>query len=224
MKLILASGSERRRELLSWLGLPFEARESGFEEQGIAADDVHILVGTLALAKAETIVDQVKQEAFPLAKLEKEVDPLRIEPIYVLGADTVVYLEGEVMGKPKDLDHAREILTKLRGKMHKVFTGVALVEALTGKQKTVTEESSVKFRDYSDVELENYLASSEPLGKAGAYMIQGLGKNLAQEVKGSMTNVIGLPLVRVVELLAEFGVKTAVDVGKTIERKTGYLS
>lgn len=225
MKLILASASERRKELLSWLGLTFEVRESGFDEEGISADDARMLPAALALAKAETVADWAKTEALPsVMQMEKEVGPQRLDPVYVLGADTVVYCEGEVLGKPRDLDHAREILKKLRGKMHLVYSGVAVVDALTGKQKVVTEESSVTFRDFSDEELEWYIQTSEPLGKAGAYMVQGEGQKLVGSIVGSMTNVIGLPLLRVVDLLNDFGVKVEVDVMKTIEKKTGFTS
>lgn len=225
MKLILASGSERRKELLSWLGLTFEVRESGFDETGIGADDVRMLTAALAMAKAQTVADQVKVEVFPtVASLEKELAPKRFNPTYVLGADTVVYAQGEVMGKPKDLDQAREMLKKLRGQTHLVYSGVALIDALTGKQKAVTEESSVTFRDFSDEEMEWYVSTSEPLGKAGAYMVQGEGRRLVASVAGSMTNVIGLPLLRVVDLLADFGVSISVDVPKTIQRKTGFPS
>ena len=225
MKLILASASERRKELLSWLGLAFEVRESGFNEEGINADDVRMLTAALALAKAQTIAEQIKIEEFPaIVSAEKELAPKRFNPTYVLGADTVVYVQGEVMGKPRDLDHAREMLKKLRGQTHLVYSGVALIDALTGKQKAVTEESSVTFRDFSDDELEWYIGTSEPLGKAGAYMVQGEGQRLVAQVAGSMTNVIGLPLLRVVDLLGDFGVKVGVDVPKTIERKTGFTS
>lgn len=225
MKLILASASERRKELLSWLGLSFEVRESGFDEEGIAADDVRMLTAALALAKAQTVADSMKGELVPaLVTLEKEVAPKRVEQVLVVGGDTVVYLHGEVMGKPRDLDHARQMLQKLRGQTHLVYSGVAVVDVLTGRQKAVTEESSVVFRDFSDEEMEMYLATSEPLGKAGGYMVQGLGKNLVAQVEGSMTNVIGLPLLRVVDLLTDFGVKIDVDVPGTIEKKTGFNS
>ena len=101
---------------------------------------------------------------------------------------------------------------------------MAVVDVMTGKQKAVTEESSVTFRDFGDEELEWYVSTSEPLGKAGAYMVQGEGQKLVAAVVGSMTNVIGLPLLRVVDLLNDFGVKVGVDVAKTIERKTGFTS
>lgn len=225
---MLASESERRKELLSWLGIPFEVKVSGFDETGISADDVRVLVGTLATAKAQTVADKFKLTQEEMinsgTEREKELAPQKVEPTFVLGADTVVYFEGEVLGKPDDIDHAREILTKLRGKTHEVYSGVALVDVLGQKKKAVTEVSEVAFRDFSDEELENYLATSEPLGKAGGYMIMGKGKELVGGLVGSVTNVTGLPLMRVVDLLNEFGVLIDVDVEGTVMRKTGYSS
>lgn len=224
MRLILASASERRKELLSWLGIPFEVRISGFDEDGFINEDVRMLVGGLAQAKAQVIVDQLKQELAPMTKLEKEISPPRMEQTLVLGADTVVVVDGEVIGKPKDIDHAREILVKLRDRSHEVYCGVTLIDVLTGKVKTGVDESRVTFRDYSNQEIEDYLATSEPLGKAGAYMILGGARKLVDKVEGSITGVTGLPLYLVAQLLNEFGVAVKVDVAGTIRRKTGYNS
>ena len=224
MKLVLASASARRKELLGWLGIPFEVQESGFDESGVEADTAELLVSALALAKAQAVADQIKAEKYPSIQLEKEVTPQQVEAVYVLGGDTIVALKDEFIGKPRDLSHAREILQKLRGKTHEVYSGVALVEALTGRQKTVTDKSAVTFRNYSDEELEDYLATSESLGKAGAYMLNGKARVLVEDFSGSITNVIGLPLLKVVDLLENFGIGVKVDVGKTVRKKTGYLS
>lgn len=224
MKLILASASERRRELLSWLGLPFEVRPSRFPEEGIEADDARMLTASLALAKAQTVADTLMAEQMPSVRLDKEMQPQRVEQLLVLGADTVVSLEGHTIGKPRDLDHAREILRRLRGKTHEVYSGVAVVDPWGKRQKAETELTRVAFRNFSDTELEQYLSTSEPLGKAGAYMILGGARGFLERMEGSITNVTGLPLLRVVDLLSEFGVKITVDVAKTIERKTGYTS
>lgn len=230
MKLVLASGSKRRKELLSWLGLPFCARESGFDESGVIADDPTVLTSGLALAKAETVAEALKSEKGGVFKIsenvglgtEKEQSPVGVEPIYVLGADTIVYFEREVIGKPKDLDQAREVLGRLKGNTHQVYTGLAVVDLLSGKHKVDVEVSMVKMRDFSDEELEVYLATSEPLGKAGGYRLLGKGGGLVEEVSGSATNISGLPLLKVVGLFNDLGIKVEVDVVKTIERKTGY--
>lgn len=224
MKLVLASASERRRELLSWLGLQFEVRPSDFPEEGIEADDARMLTASLAIAKAQTVADKLLAERMPTVRAEKELQPQRVEQLLVLGADTVVSLEGQTIGKPRDLDEAREILKLLRGKTHDVYSGVAVVDPLTRRQKAETELSRVAFRNFSDAELEDYLATSEPLGKAGAYMILGGARIFLERMEGSITNVVGLPLLRVVDMLAEFGVKITVDVVKTIQKKTGFPS
>jgi len=224
MKLVLASKSPRREELLSWLGIPFEVRESGFDETGISSPDAKMLTSALAIAKAQTVAEKMKVELMPSVRIEKEMVPQRVEPTFVLGADTVVFLEGETIGKPRDLDHAREILQKLRGKTHEVYTGVAIVDVLTNKQKAFSDKSLVTFRDFSDKELEDYIATSEPMGKAGAYMVVGKAKDLVAGIEGSVTNVVGLPLLRVAEMMGGLGIKIEVDVAKAIEEKTGYQS
>lgn len=225
MRLILASASARRKELLGWLGIPFTVQESGFDEERIEADDPETLARTLALAKAQTVVDKVRATLPPKVQLEKELTPPRHEPMYVLGGDLLIVIEGEILGKPRDLSHAREMLLKMKGKTHEVYTGVAIVDVWTGKHKEVVEKSSVTFRNFSDQVLEDYVNSSEPLlHNAGAYMIQGKGKVLVEKFEGSLTNIIGLPLHRVAELLEEFGIKVPVDVAETIRRKTGYAT
>lgn len=208
--------------MLSWLGLEFEVRDSGFDESGIMAEDPRVLTGGLALAKAQTVAEAILAEITPSVIAEKELAPNRNEPILVLGADTVVWHEGEMIGKPNDFDHAREILKKLRGKKHEVYSGVAVVEVLTKKQASVVEKSEVVLKNYHDSELENYLATGEPMGKAGAYMILGKARDLAEEVIGSITNVTGLPLKKTAGLLAEMGVKIEVDVERTVLKKTGF--
>jgi septum formation protein len=224
MKLVLASGSARRKELLSWLGIPFEVKVSGFDESGVTVDDPFILTTSLALAKAMTVVDVMKGELQGQSSVEKEIAPRKVEQVYVIGADTIVFFEGEVIGKPKNIDEARQFLLRLRGQQHQVYTGVAVVDLLTGEHKESSVVSEVSMKDYSDEMLEMYLSTSEPLGKAGGYRLLGKGKELVAQVNGSATNVSGLPLVKVAEILQELGIKIEVDVVKTIERKTGYSS
>ena len=125
----------------------------------------------------------------------------------VLGADTVVVVDGVPFGKPVDAADARRMLLRLRGRMHEVVTGVAAVGG--GREATRVVVSQVLMRAYDDGTLEAYLAGGEPLDKAGAYALQGAGQNLVAAVIGSYTNVVGLPLVATRELLAEFGVATS---------------
>jgi septum formation protein len=114
----------------------------------------------------------------------------------VLGADTEVVLEGSVLGKPRDAEDARAMLERLRGREHDVLTGVYLLRAADGRGLGAVESTRVRFRDYDDRTIAEYVASGEPLGKAGAYAIQGLGAALADGIEGLESNVIGLPVER----------------------------
>jgi septum formation protein len=128
----------------------------------------------------------------------------------VLGADTIVVCEGEVLGKPRDERDARRMLRKLSGTWHRVYTGVALVSAgalpARGKRRLVDYEcTEVAFRALSKREIDRYVETGEPMDKAGAYAIQGEGAGLVRTLRGCYTNVIGLPLPKLIEMLAEFG-------------------
>jgi septum formation protein len=128
----------------------------------------------------------------------------------VLGADTIVVIDGEPLGKPAGPEQARTVLRRLRGREHEVITGVAVVDAGTGRAETVAVVSRVRMADYGEAELEAYVASGEPLDKAGAYAIQGGGAALVAGLEGSFTNVVGLPLAETARLLAAFGVPVSV--------------
>jgi len=141
----------------------------------------HRLVREAALAKARSVAAR--------------------ESGVVLGADTIVVCDGEVLGKPKDEREARRMLRKLSGKWHRVYTGVALVWG--SRQRVAHERTEVAFRALSKPEIERYVATGEPMDKAGAYAIQGEGAGLVRAIRGCYTNVIGLPLPRVIQLLAE---------------------
>jgi MAF protein len=130
----------------------------------------------------------------------------------VLGADTEVVLQGEPLGKPTGSDEARAMLRRLRGRTHEVVTGLAVVDAATGRQASITVVSRVVMRDYPDEVLEAYVASGEGLDKAGAYAIQGRGIDLVAGYIGSYTNIVGLPLAATRQLLADFGIRAAAAV------------
>lgn len=123
----------------------------------------------------------------------------------VLGADTIVVVDGEPLGKPSDRGDAAAMLRKLRGRPHDVMTGVALVDAATGASAVRTVNSRVTMRAYSEAEIAGYVATDEPLDKAGAYAIQGAGGALVADLNGSRSNVVGLPLAVTAELLRSFG-------------------
>jgi septum formation protein len=123
------------------------------------------------------------------------------EPAFILGADTEVVLDGHLLGKPGDAAAAGRMLKALRGRVHEVITGVALVEAPAGREETAAVTTRVKMAGYSDAEIEAYVATGEPLDKAGAYAVQGLGARLVAEVDGCFNNVVGLPVTTTRRLL-----------------------
>jgi septum formation protein len=132
------------------------------------------------------------------------------EPAVVLGADTVVVIDGEALGKPGGPDVARAMLRRLRGATHEVITAVAVVDTRTSRADTLSVVSRVRMADYDEAALEAYVATGEPLDKAGAYAIQGAGGALVAGLEGSFSNVVGLPLAETARLLAAFGVPVSV--------------
>lgn len=210
---ILASGSEWRRELFSWLEVPFEVEVSQVDESVVKGDDPEETVVTLASMKAQAVVGRlndglVNQDA---------------ENVIVLGGDTVIVLGGEVIGKPDGLSGARETMMKLKGRSHEVFTGVCLVDIETGEKRSEWEKTEVVFRDFSDRELDEFLDSGEWEGRAGAYQITGMARAFVADIKGSMTNVIGLPLKLTADMLEDFGVRVPVKVAEVVYGKLGVL-
>lgn len=183
-RLILASGSPRRRAFLETLGLRFDVVPAEIDETPGAAEGAREYVQRLASEKAAT-VGQRRPDAV------------------VLAADTTVVRDGRVLGKPEDDGHARAMLRELEGRTHQVLTAVALGGA--GRGATVVE-TEVKFRALSDAEIDWYVASREPVDKAGGYAIQGLAGAFVERIDGSYSNVVGLPLVETLELLRRAGV------------------
>ncbi|NLT95615.1 MAG: septum formation inhibitor Maf [Clostridia bacterium] len=188
MDIVLASGSPRRAELLRQINLPFSIMVSDIDENNVEMVEPKEWVQLLASAKARDIA----------ARLGKGL---------VIGADTVVVLDNKVLGKPRDTKEAIEMLEFLSGRTHQVMTGIALVDAEKGKKLTDVEITQVKFRELSKKEIEAYVASGEPMDKAGAYGIQGLGAVLVEGISGCYFNVVGLPLNRLVQCLKNFGVE-----------------
>jgi septum formation protein len=195
VRLILASASPRRRELLSRLGLPFEVRPGGIDEVLTREVDAPTLATALARAKARDIADQVRAAGDG--------------PVLILGADTLVVLDGRPLGKPGSRDEARAMLQALRGRSHEVVTAVALIEVPGGREVTETVTSRVLMRPYGDPEIDAYVATGEPDDKAGAYAVQGIGGQLVARVEGCFENVVGLPLETTARLLRMFGLSPA---------------
>ena len=175
--LVLASGSPRRRELLTTLGLSFIVDAADIDETELAGEDPPSYVVRLARTKAEHVA-------------------ARHQPgTIVIGADTTVELDGTILGKPSDPAHAGSMLAALSGRTHRVHTGMAVVVAGAARDAWVKlSTTDVEFRLLDQAAIERYVATGEPMDKAGAYAIQGLGGALVARVSGNVQNVVGLPL------------------------------
>ena len=180
-KVILASQSPRRAEILKAVGWEFEAIAADIDETRLAAEDAVSYIKRLARTKAETVA-----KGFP-GRL-------------VIGADTVVVSDGEILGQPRDDEDARRMLRLLSGKSHEVMTGVALVRAGSSSILIDHETTRVLFAEMSADEIDWYVSTGEPRGKAGAYAIQGRGALFIKEIQGDYFNVVGLPVRLVFEL------------------------
>jgi septum formation protein len=186
MRLILASRSPRRRDLLATIVREFEVVPSEVDET-LEVGPTSEAVTRLAARKARAVAARVGEGV-------------------VLGADTVVVLTGDALGKPGGPGEARAMLRRLRGREHEVITAIAVVDARRGREASRAVVSRVLMADYSDAMIDTYVASGSPLDKAGAYAIQDLGGALVAHLVGSYTNVVGLPVEETRELLAAFGV------------------
>lgn len=191
-RLILASGSPRRRELLQRIGLHFEVIPSGVSERVERPLEPSQLVQQLAYRKALAVANSLKCGL-------------------IIGADTVVVQDGEVLGKPADAEEAKRMLTRLQGRTHAVYSGVAVVDAATGKHRVAYNRTEVKMRALTSLEIDRYVATGEPLDKAGAYAIQGRGALLIEAICGDYFTVVGLPLFLLATLLSAFGVHLLQD-------------
>jgi len=183
---ILASQSPRRRELLALVGIAHEVRPADIDERYLAGESPRAHAERLAREKAAAIdtTDAV-----------------------VIGADTIVVVEGEVLGKPKDEGDAARMLRRLSGRSHSVLTAVAV--AWRGRMEPGVEEVNVTFHQLSDADIAGYIATREPMDKAGAYGIQGYGATIVASVDGDYFAVMGLPLQRLVRLLERVGIRYA---------------
>ncbi|MDO5448224.1 MAG: Maf family protein [Clostridia bacterium] len=191
MELILASKSPRRSSLLHDAGFNFTVAPSKFDESTVSLDHPEYAVENLALGKARDSYNELPS----ITKLNS----------VVLGADTIVVCDGVVMLKPKDKDDAKRMLHELSGKVHQVYTGIAFVSARDVYTEVV--KTDVEFYELTDEEIDEYVASGEPLDKAGAYGIQGNGCTLVKRIDGDFYSVVGLPLAPVVKYLKRCGVR-----------------
>ncbi len=185
--LILASSSPRRRELLQTLGLPFTVMTSDADETVEQEMSPAEVVETLSLRKARAVAGKVGEGV-------------------VLGSDTIVVLDGRILGKPGDEAEAFRMLQSLQGREHTVYSGVALVDAATGRTEVAHQSTRVQIRPLSEREIRAYIATGEPMDKAGAYAIQGIGATIVEGIVGDYFTVVGLPLNLTARLLSRFGV------------------
>lgn len=185
--LILASGSPRRSDLLRQMGVEFRIITSDATEIHDGELTAHEVAQVNAYRKARTVA-------------KKHPDAL------VLGADTVVYLDMLLMGKPGSMEHAYEMLEKLQGRTHEVVTAVCLLNLRSHKQRIFTEGTNVTFRSLDAVAIRRYLTKINPLDKAGAYAIQEEGDSIVEKIAGSYTNVVGLPIERLQTELHAWGI------------------
>lgn len=189
MGLVLASTSPRRRELLTMIGARFDLEFPRVDESAFSAITApDRLVVRLAEAKARDVA----------ARRPDDV---------VIGADTVVVLDGQILGKPREREEARRMLRQLSGRTHQVWTGLAVVHRASGRAELAAERTDVTFRELSQDEIDRYTQLGEGLDKAGAYAVQGVGALFVERLEGCYFNVVGLPLARLHSLLTRFGVR-----------------
>ncbi len=188
-QLVLASASPRRRELLQQIGLKFQIIPSCAAEEKLSGETPEEHVVRLSLVKANEVAEREE-----------------VAGRWFIGSDTIVLCDGKILGKPRDDSHATEMLQLLSGREHRVLSGYAVIDRHSGKQRTEAVSTRVWFRQLTDVEIARYIATREPMDKAGAYAIQGLGVCFVARIEGSYTNVVGLPLCRLTRAMKELGI------------------
>src|SRR5215469_10938206 len=187
MKLILASASPRRAEILRSAGFSFTVLSSAVDETPYPSESPHEYVERLAGAKAELVAARA------------------VGPAIVIAADTVVTLEGKILGKPRSTDDARKMLEQLSGRTHSVVTGVTLIRLPDVERRSFVEATLVHFASLSEHDIIQYLATDEPYDKAGAYAIQGRAGRYVPHIEGCYFNIVGLPLAHLTRVLLELG-------------------
>jgi nucleoside triphosphate pyrophosphatase len=186
MRLVLASASPRRAEILRNGGFEFEVHATHADESRRARETAARYVQRVAAAKARAAAEKFREKR---------------SRVIIIGADTVVLAKGKILGKPSDVKDARRMLRLLSGKTHRVLTGLAVVSVPDGAERQHVETTRVRFRKMSNAEIDDYIATGEPFGKAGAYAIQGIAGRYVTQIDGCYFNVMGLPLPRLYELL-----------------------
>ena len=199
MKLILASASPRRAQILCDAGISFEIARANVNERRRLGESARVMTRRLAQAKAQIIAKKLGKK--PLQTI-------------VIGADTTVEVKGELLGKPQSLAQARKMLRKLAGRTHRVVTSVAAIRLPDHAQAIATETTRVRFAPLSAEDIAEYVATGEPLDKAGAYAVQGIGGRFIESIDGCYFNVVGLPLARLYRMLGGLGWRPAPKRGR----------
>jgi septum formation protein len=238
--LLLASRSPRRRELVGLLGLPFEITVTNVAEDPLATEPPAATVVRLSQAKARAAPatpsrprpGRLRPTASPCSEPGPGIrscpsPPTAVGPSaagrvdVILACDTVVALEEEILGKPRDASEAIDMLRRLRGRPHTVYSGVTLLEPATGRTSTDVAETRLVMRTYTDAEMVAYVASGDPLDKAGAYAIQHPGFHPVARYQGCYANVVGLPLCHLTRCLRVFRIEPPHDVPAACQAHTG---
>nr|WP_211184452.1 Maf family protein [Paenibacillus lemnae] len=188
----MASTSPRRQELIRMLGIPFEVMPSGADEDTPADWKPGRVVETLALRKAEAVRDELGHNT---------------KGSVIVGSDTVVVLDGDILGKPRNKQEAVTMLNRLQGQKHQVYTGVACIDTESGTSDIRHRVTSVWMKPLNKDEIQHYVATGEPMDKAGAYGIQGLGAVMVEGIEGDYFNVVGLPLSLLADMLSVLGIR-----------------
>ena len=211
VQLVLASQSPRRKELLERIGFTIRTIPAEVDEEPIEDESPTECVKRLARNKVLAVVERLQATTSHLADgasaqstgiLASQKDA---QTRWVVGADTVVVLDDDLLGKPQDHDHAFDMLQRLSAREHKVITGFCIFDLKKNKEGIQAVVSTVRFKHLTRPEIEKYLAAGESMDKAGAYAVQGIGAYLIDSIKGSYTNVVGLPLCQMMEMLEEMG-------------------
>jgi MAF protein len=203
-RIILASGSPRRREMLGWIGLSFDLVKTDIDETYQPGEMASAYTVRLSQTKAQAARDRVSGEGL------------------ILAADTTVADGDLILGKPADADEARSMLRQLRGRVHQVHTALTLLDIASGRQVTETAVTDVPMREYTERELEDYIAQGNPFDKAGGYAIQHPGFHPAVLTSGCYANVVGLPLCHLLRALRTFEIQPAADVPLVCQQQHRY--
>jgi septum formation protein len=201
MRLILASTSPRRREILALLGVPFDVIAPEFDERVSPHLSIEEEVLAFAVGKARSVGSKNSHSL-------------------VIGSDTMISLDGEKIGKPVDRDNAARILRVLAGKTHEIYTSLAILDGGDEAQLTTVEKVAVEMRAYTDEDIERYLICGESLDKAGAYSIQGEGSRLIKSIRGDYLAAVGMPLKPIAEYLGSRGISFLADIERLYVEKS----